>query len=143
MLRLFPHILGNRDHHGNDDDDYEDDENEDDGDDDNEDDEDEVDGDDDAHQGGGGGGPGAAPLQRHSTCAQKPFSEQVLENRPDQTNREEFLAKVLLKSRRTSSVANNEKNSDAHNDMEMQPGKSNSTYFTSCNQPDLTLCKYT
>ena len=132
MLRLFPHILGNRDHHGNDDDD-------------NEDHEDEDDGGDDAHQGGGGGGPGAAPLQRHSTCAQKPFSEQVLENRPDQTNREEFLAKVLLKSRRTSSVANNEKNSDAHNDMEMQPGKSKSTYFTSynINQPDLTLCKYT
>ena len=48
-------------------------------DDDNEDHEDEDDGGDDAHQGGGGGRPGAAPLQRHPTCAQKPFSEQVLE----------------------------------------------------------------
>ena len=63
MLWLFPHILGN---HGNDDDD-------------NEDHEDEDDGGDDAHQGGGGGGPGATPLQRHTTCAQEPISEQVKE----------------------------------------------------------------
>ena len=48
-------------------------------DDDNEDHEDEDDGGDDAHQGGGGGGPGAAPLQRHTTCAQEPISEQVKE----------------------------------------------------------------
>ena len=64
MLRIFPHILGNRDHLDNDDDD-------------NEDHEDEDDGGDDAHQGGGSGGQGAAPLQRQKTCAQQSFSEQV------------------------------------------------------------------
>ena len=75
MLRLFPHILGNRDHHDNDDDD-------------NEDDEDEDDGDDDATslQGGGGGGSSAAPLQRHKTCAQESFSEQVLKTSPHQAS---------------------------------------------------------
>jgi len=34
----------------------------------------------------------------------------------------QHVHKSLSLSRRTSSVANNEKNSDAHNDMEMQPG---------------------